>query len=101
MQQRRAGEAALVVIAHAEMLRERHRETGDEQAMAVRFDVVAADRGQPFAQRGMLDRLEDLVFGLHEVVEFQGNADRKPLEHLHDDRVRGGNAPVQGLAAIG
>ena len=62
---------------------------------------MAADRGQPFAQRGMLDRLEDLVFGLDDVVEGQRHAGRKLLEYLDHHRVRGGDAAVQGLAAVG
>ncbi len=74
VQQRGAGEPALVVLAHAEMLRERDRKAGDEQAMAIAAGVMAADGRQPFPQRGMLDRLEDLVLGRDDVVEFQGNA---------------------------
>ena len=50
VQQRGAGQAALVVLAHAEMLGERHRKAGDEQAMAIAVGVMAADGGQPFAQ---------------------------------------------------
>ena len=64
MQQGGAGQPALVVLAHAEMLREGDRKAGDEQAVAIARRHGAADRGQPFAQRGVLDRLEDLVFGL-------------------------------------
>ena len=101
MQQRGAGEPALVVLAHAEMLGERHRKAGDEQAMAIAVGVVAADRRQPFPQRGMLDRLEDLVFGLHDVAEFQRHAGGKLLEDLDHDAVRRLDAPVQRLAAIG
>ena len=55
VQQRGAGQTALVVLAHAEMLRERDRKTGHEQAVAVAVGVMAADGGQPFAQRGLLD----------------------------------------------
>ena len=101
MQQRGAGQTALVVLAHAEMLRERDRKAGDEQAMAIAVGVMAADRRQPFPQRRMLDRLEDLVFGLDDIVEFQRHAGRKLLEDLDHDAVRGLDAPVQGLAAIG
>ena len=64
VQQRGAGQTALVVLAHAEMLGERHRKAGDEQAVAIAVGVMAADRRQPFPQRAMLDGLEDLVFGL-------------------------------------
>ena len=70
VQQRGAGEPALVVLAHAEMLGERDRKTGDEQAMAIAVGVVTADRGQPLPQRGMLDRLEDLVLGRHDVARI-------------------------------
>ena len=49
----------------------------------------------------MLDRLENLVLGLDDIAEFQGLAGRKPLEDLDHDAVRGLDAPVQGLAAIG
>ena len=101
VQQRGAGQAALVVLAHAEMLREGDRKAGDEQAMAIAVRVVAADRGQPFAQRGMLDRLEDLGLGLLHFVEGQRHAGRKLLEDLDEDRMRGLDAAVQGLAAIG
>ena len=59
-----AGQTPLVVLAHAEMLRERNREAGDKQAVAVAVGVMAADGRQPFAQRGLLDGLENLVFGL-------------------------------------
>ena len=50
VQQGSAGETALVVLAHAEMLRVCNRKTGDEQAMAVAAGVVTADRRQPFPQ---------------------------------------------------
>ena len=83
------------------MLRESHREARNEQTMAIAVGVVTADHGQPFAQGGMLDRLDDLDFRLHHVVEGQGNAGRKPLKNLHHHLMRGRNAPVQGLAAVG
>ena len=101
MQQGGAGKTALVVLAHAEMLRVGYRKAGDEEAMAIAAGVMAADRRQPFPQGRMPDRLENLVFGLDDVVEFQGNAGRKPLEDLDHDAVRRLDAPVQGLAAIG
>lgn len=72
VQQRGAGQAALVVLAHAEMLREGDGEAGDEQAVPIAADMVATHRGEPFAQRGMLDRLQDLAFGGDDVVEGQG-----------------------------
>jgi hypothetical protein len=49
----------------------------------------------------MLDRLDDLVFGRHDVAELQGNASREFLEHLDHHRMGCLDAPVQGLAAIG
>ena len=101
MQQGGARQPALVVVAHAEMLRERDGKAGDEQAVAIGVGVMAADRGQPFAQRGVLDGLENLVFGRHDVAELQRNARGKFLEHLDHHRMRGLDAPVQGLAAIG
>ena len=101
VQQRGAGQPALIVFTHAEMLGERHRKAGDEQAMAIAVGVMAADRRQPFPQRAMLDGLEDLVFGLHDVAEFQRHAGWKLLENLDHDPVRRLDAPVQGLATIG
>ncbi len=101
VQQRGAGQAALVVLAHAEMLREGHRKAGDEQAVAIAVGVVAADRGQPFAQGGMLDRLQDLGFGLLHFLEGQRAAGRQLLEHLDEDRMRRLDAAVQRLAAVG
>src|SRR5262249_51542512 len=59
VQQRGAGQAALVGFAHAEMLRERHCKAGHEQAVTMAVGVMAADRGQPFAGRGVIDRPED------------------------------------------
>jgi len=67
-----AGQAALVVLAHPEMLRERNRKPGDKEAMAIAVGVMAADGRQPFAQRGVLDGLEDPGFGFHNVVELSG-----------------------------
>ena len=96
MQQCGANHAALVVLAHAEMLRESHRKAGDEEAVPVTVGVMAANRGQPFAQRGVLDGLQDLVFGLDDVAECQRRAGRKLLEYLDHHRLRGGNALVQG-----
>ena len=55
-------QAALVVLAHPEMMRERHRKTGDKQAVAIALDVMAADDPQPFTQRGLLDRPEKSWF---------------------------------------
>ena len=101
VQQRGAGETALVVLAHAEMLREGDRKAGDEQAMAIAVGVMAADRRQPFPQRRMLDRLENLVLGLDDVAEFQRNAGRKLFEDLDHHGMRRFDAPVQRLAAIG
>ena len=101
VQQRSAGKPALIVLAHAEVLGERHRKAGDEQAVAIAVGVMTADRRQPFPQRGMLDGLEDLVFGLHDIAEFQRLAGRKLLENLDHDAVRRLDAAVQGLAAIG
>ena len=43
VQQRGAGQTALVVLAHAEMLRERDRKAGDKQAVAIGVGVMAAD----------------------------------------------------------
>ena len=43
-----ARQTALVVLAHAEMLRIRHRKAGDEETMAIAAGVMAADRRQPF-----------------------------------------------------
>ena len=51
VQQRRAGETTLVVLAHAEMLGEGDGKPGDEQAVAIGVGVMAADRRQPFSQR--------------------------------------------------
>ena len=101
VQQGGARQPALIVLAHAEVLRERDGEAGDEQAMAIGVDVMAADRGQPFAQRGMLDRLDDLALGRHDVAELQRHAQGKLLEDIDHHRMRGLDAPVQGLAAIG
>ena len=101
VQQRGAGETALVVLAHAEMLRVRDRKAGDEETMAIAAGVMAADRRQPFPQGRMLDRLENLVLGLDDVAEFQGNAGRKLFEDLDHHAMRRLDAPVQGLAAIG
>src|SRR5437660_6141592 len=64
MQQCRTRKPALVVLAHAEMLGERNRKAGHEQAVAVACRMMAADGSQPFAQGGMLDRLEDPGLGL-------------------------------------
>ena len=99
VQQRGAGEPTLVVLAHAEMLRERHGKAGDEQAVAIAVGVMAADRRQPFAQRRMLDRLENLGFGLHDVAEFQRHAGRSLSNILTITRMRRLDAPVQRLAA--
>ncbi len=63
MQQRGAHQAPLIVLAHAEMHPEGHREAGDVEAVTVGIDMVAADGGQPFAQRRVLDGLENLFFG--------------------------------------
>ena len=101
VQQRGARQAALVVLPHAEILRIRHRKSGDKQAVAIGVGMVAADGRQPFAQRGMLDGLEDLAFGLHDIVECQRLAGGKLLEHLDDHRVRSFDTAIQGLAAIG
>ena len=101
VQQRRAGKTALIVLAHAEMLRERNGKAGDKETMPIAGGVMAADGRQPGTQRGVLDRLEDLVFRLDHIVEGQGNAGRKLLEYLHHHGVRGGNAGVQRLAAFG
>ena len=101
VQQRGAGEAPLIVLAHAEMLREGDRKAGDEQAVAIAVGMMATDRGQPFAQRRMLDRLEDLGFGLDYIAVFQRLAGRQLLEDLDHHGVRRGHAAVQGLAAIG
>src|ERR1044072_6102363 len=48
----------------------------------------------------MLDRLENLVLGLDDVVEFQGNAGRNLLEDLDHHGMRRFDTPVEGLAAI-
>ena len=90
-------QAALVVLAHAEMLRERDRETGDKEAVAIAVGVMAADGRQPFTQRGLLDGFENLVFGFHDVAECQRNSRRKLLEYLDHHRVRGGNALFKAL----
>src|SRR2546430_2435281 len=70
VQQGSTGETALVVLAHAEMLREGYRKSGDEQAMAIGVGMMAADRRQPFTQRRMPDGLENLVFGFHDIAEL-------------------------------
>ena len=44
---------------------------------------------------------EYLVFACYDVAEFQRNSRRKLVEYLDHHLVRRGNAPVQGLAAIG
>ena len=49
----------------------------------------------------MLDRLQDPGLGLDDVVEFQGLAGRQLLENLDHHRVRGLDAAVQALAAVG
>ncbi len=49
----------------------------------------------------MLDGPENLVLGLHDIVEFQRHSRRKLLEYLDHHLVRGADAAVQGLAAIG
>src|SRR6266852_3531534 len=94
-------QTALVVLPHPEMLRERHGEAGDKQAMAVAGGVMAADGGQPLTQRGVLDGFQNLVFGLDDIAECQRNSGRKLLEYLHHHRVRGRNAGVQSLATGG
>ena len=43
VQQRGAGQTALVVLAHAEMLREGNGEAGDKEAMAIAAGMMAAD----------------------------------------------------------
>ena len=101
MQKRGAHQTALIVLAHPEMLRERNGKTGHEKAMTIAAHMVAADGGQPFTQRGMLDGPENPALGLHDVAQFERNSCRKPLEHLDHHVVRGFDAPVQGLAAIG
>ena len=50
VQQRGAHQPALVVFAHAEMLRKGNGKAGHEQAVTVAVGVMAADGGQPFAQ---------------------------------------------------
>ena len=95
-----AHQAALIVVAHPEMLRERNRKAGDKEAMTIGVRVVAADSGQPFTQRGMLDGFENLVLGLHDIGEFQRNSRRKFLEYLDHHLVGGGHTAVQRLAAI-
>src|ERR1700694_322669 len=100
MQQGCTHQTALIVLAHTEMLRECDRKTGDKEAVAITFHVIAADRGQPFPQRGVLDGFENRVFSLHDIAKFQGNAGRKLVEYPDHYRVRGSNALVQGLAAI-
>jgi hypothetical protein len=94
-------ETALVVLAHTKMLRVGDRKAGDEETMAIAAAVMAADRRQPFAQGRMLDRLENLVLGLDDVGEFQGNAGRKLFEDLDHHGMRRLDAPVERLAAIG
>ena len=101
VQQGSAHQPALIVLAHAEVLRERDGEAGDEQAVAIGVGVMAADRGQPLAQRRMLDGLENPVLGGHDVAELQRNACRKFLEDLDHHLMRRLDAPVQRLAAIG
>ena len=101
VQQGCTGETALVVLAHAKVLRVGDRKAGNKQAMAVAAGVMAADRRQPFAQGRMLDRLENLVLSLDDVAEFQGNAGRKLIEDLDHHGMRRFDAPVQDLAAIG
>ena len=66
MQQRGARQAPLVVLAHAEMLREGDRKAGDVETVTVGVDMVAADRRQPFAQGRVLDGLENLLFGAND-----------------------------------
>ena len=98
VQQRGAGQAALVLVAHAEMLGEGHREAGGEQAMPVAAIVMRADRGQPFPQRGALDRLQDGVLRLHHVVDRQGNSGRQLLEDVHHHLVGRGDPLGEVLA---
>ena len=64
---------ALVILTHAEMLSERYRKAGHEQAVAKCRFMMTADRGQPFAQRGMLDRLQDLRLGCAMSSGFKGS----------------------------
>src|SRR6185295_16932999 len=73
----------------------------NEEAMAVAAGVMAAHRRQPFPQGRMLDRLENLVLGLDDVAEFQGNAGWKLFEDLDHHGMRRFDAAVQYLAAIG
>src|SRR5205809_5408927 len=101
MQKGGARQTALVVLPHAEMLRERNRKTGDKEAMAKAAVMMATDGRQPFAQRGVLDGFEHLVFGFHNVVERQRNPGRELFEYLDHHRVRSGNAAAQDFAAIG
>jgi len=68
----RHGETALVVLAHAEMLRIRNRKAGDEETMAIAAGVMAADRRQPFPQRRMLIALRILFSASTMSVNFRG-----------------------------
>ena len=99
MQQRRARQPALIVLAHPEMLRECRGEARDKQAVAITVGVMTADRGQPFTQRRSRDGLKNLTLRLHHVAECKRNSGWQPLEDLHQHGVSCGNAPVQHLAA--
>src|SRR5258708_25420854 len=101
VQQGGAGETALVVLAHPEMLRKRNRKAGDKQAMAIAVGVMAADGRQPLTQGSLLDGFENLVFGFNNVSGCQRNSRRKFLEDLDHYRMLRLNAAVQSLAARG
>src|SRR5450759_507896 len=62
VQQRGTHQTALVVLAHAEMLRERDRKTGDKEAVAITFHMMAADSSKQLKKRAVLDSFEALVF---------------------------------------
>ncbi len=68
--------------------------------MPIAVGVVTADRGQPFAQGGVLDRLQYPGFGLLHFLEGQRRAGRKLLEDLDEDRMRGLDAAIERLAAV-
>ena len=71
-------ETALVVLAHAEMLGERHRKAGDEQAMAIGVGVMASRRSVSHSRsEECLMALQDLAFGCDDVAEFQRLTRRK------------------------
>ena len=69
MEQGGARKPALIFLAHPELLRECGGEACDKQAVTITMSMMTADGGQPFTQRGSLDRLKNLLLRLHHVAE--------------------------------